>query len=67
MASKSDALIAEETAARAAALEDEAALFASPLPTTGERKTTTRKELWASSRPQAYPSRGTSTTWATLV
>ena len=27
---------------------DEAALFASPLPITGERKTTTRTELWAS-------------------
>ena len=25
---------------------DEATLFASPLPITGERKTTTRKELW---------------------
>lgn len=25
---------------------DEAALFASPLPITGERKTTTRTELW---------------------
>lgn len=27
---------------------DEAALFASPLPITGERKTTTRTELWVS-------------------
>lgn len=27
---------------------DESALFASPLPITGERKTTTRVELWAS-------------------
>lgn len=26
--------------------DDEATLFASPLPITGERKTTTRKELW---------------------
>jgi len=30
----------------AAEIEDEAALFASPLPITGERKTTTRKEIW---------------------
>lgn len=27
-------------------IPDEAALFASPLPITGERKTTTRTELW---------------------
>ncbi|TXT04780.1 hypothetical protein VHUM_04048 [Vanrija humicola] len=27
--------------------DDEATLFASPLPITGERKTTTRKELWS--------------------
>jgi hypothetical protein len=27
---------------------DEVAVFASPLPMTGERKTTTRVELWAS-------------------
>ncbi len=27
---------------------DEATLFASPLPITGQRKTTTRKELWVS-------------------
>lgn len=46
MGTKDDAVIADETAARAAVLEDEAALFASPLPLTGERKTTTRKELW---------------------
>lgn len=30
---------------------DEAALFASPLPITGERKTTTRTELWVSCDP----------------
>ena len=32
----------------AASVTDEATLFASPLPITGERKTTTRKELWVS-------------------
>lgn len=31
----------------AAGLGDEATLFASPLPITGARKTTTRKELWS--------------------
>jgi hypothetical protein len=31
-----------------AGLVDEAAIFASPLPITGERKTTTRVELWVS-------------------
>lgn len=31
---------------RQVTVEDEATLFASPLPITGERKTTTRKELW---------------------
>lgn len=30
------------------ALTDEATLFASPLPIVGERKTTTRKEVWVS-------------------
>lgn len=30
-------------------MSDEAILFASPLPLTGERKTTTRKELWVGS------------------
>ena len=33
--------------AAATTLVDEATLFASPLPITGERKTTTRKELWS--------------------
>lgn len=33
--------------AAATAHVDEATLFASPLPITGERKTTTRKELWS--------------------
>lgn len=31
-------------------LENEAALFASPLPIIGQRKTTTRVELWVSRR-----------------
>lgn len=30
------------------AINDEATLFASPLPIVGERKTTTRKEVWVS-------------------
>lgn len=34
---------------RQVTVEDEATLFASPLPITGERKTTTRKELWVGS------------------
>ncbi len=29
--------------------KDEAALFASPLPIVGDRKTTTRREIWVSS------------------
>lgn len=30
------------------AINDEATLFASPLPIVGERKTTTKKEVWVS-------------------
>lgn len=57
-----------DAAARAAELQDEAALFASPLPLTGERKTTTRRELWAGDLHFGAnrSSLGISTTLATL-
>jgi hypothetical protein len=37
-------------------IQDEATLFASPLPLTGARKTTTKKELWVHflSAPQPF-------------
>jgi hypothetical protein len=37
---------AAESIERDPSVIDEAALFASPLPITGERKVTTRKEIW---------------------
>jgi hypothetical protein len=51
---------------------DEATLFASPLPITGERKTTTRVELWvrvrfASHIPRSDNSRGMCITLETRV
>lgn len=49
---------------------DEAALFASPLPITGERKTTTRTELWVRkpyTTARADSRAGTSTMSATAV
>ena len=48
--SKRDAPVAEHphTLPSEKYLENEAALFASPLPIIGQRKTTTRVELWVS-------------------
>jgi hypothetical protein len=39
---------AEDRLHQSSSLVDEAAVFASPLPLTGDRKTTTRVELWVS-------------------
>jgi hypothetical protein len=57
--------------AETSSLVDEAALFASPLPLTGDRKTTTRVELWVCqliiSASWLTPSLGTCTTSVTRV
>lgn len=48
-----DKRVADDQRSVMEAVGDEAALFASPLPITGERKTTTRTELWVSHRSRS--------------
>lgn len=58
-----DARPSRDSERRLESIDDEATLFASPLPITGERKTTKRKEIWVRpiQRGSADCSRGIST------